>query len=190
MLKMQIDQEPKIFVILGPSGVGKTSVLRCLETNHGIETTPKHTTRPSRNTSEDIRDFIFCKREDFPAQDILIFESYGHYFGIDLAAIRNSIRRGKSCAIVVGDCEVVKKLSSMFGHKSMIVILIFCDSQTLKKRIADSSRLERWPKIVEELSNIYGELRCVNFVVNNSFSLGETFEQIEDIVSMVGIQNK
>src|SRR5438132_468919 len=79
-----------LFVLIGPSGTGKSTILRCIAESIGAESAPKYTTRPSRHTTEDARDFIFCSREEFPTQGILAFESYGQLFGIQLEQIDNS----------------------------------------------------------------------------------------------------
>ena len=66
-----------------------------MEKAFGAESAPKYTTRPSRRTHEDERDFIFCDPDKFPSEGVLRFRSYGHLFGIQLEPINRSLEDGK-----------------------------------------------------------------------------------------------
>src|SRR5947209_5203622 len=131
---MKYDIDSYLFVLFGPSGVGKSTILRYFESRLGAESAPKYTTRPSRNTEEDAQDFIYCSSDNFPTEAILVFESYGHMFGIQLDAIAESFRKGKSHVIIVGQSDDVKKLLSIYGDK-VVVIFVFCDIPILRDRI-------------------------------------------------------
>ncbi len=173
------------FVLTGPSGTGKSSILHYMEQILGAQTAPKYTTRPSRHTEEDERDFIFCEPDHFPSEGVLRFPSYGHFFGIQLDAIEKSIQQGKIHVLIVGDYNAVRQLSSIYKDK-LVTIFVFCEPKILEERIfkdPSSQRSTRWSLVREELSTIYDQLDCVNFVVNNSGSLEETFSQIHRIVS-------
>jgi guanylate kinase len=181
-----VDSFPSyLFVLIGPSGVGKSTILRYLESRFGVESSPKYTTRPSRNTEEDARDFIHCTHSNFPTNNILVFESYGHLFGIQLNSIAESFRKGKAHVTIVGSSDTVLQLSAIYGDK-VVVMFIFCDFMVLRDRIMASSdvlRTDRWVAICNEIDNIYHQLKCVDFVVNNSKSIDETFRQIDTIIN-------
>jgi ribose 1,5-bisphosphokinase PhnN len=174
-----------VFVLTGPSGTGKSSILYYMEEALGAETVPKYTTRPSRNTKEDQRDFIFCKLPDLPKQGLLRFDSYGHAFGIRLDSIESTLHRGRIHAIVVGDYGAVRQLASMYRDQ-LSTIFVFCESSILKARMLkdpSSQRLDRWLLVQEEIGAIYNQLDCVNLVVDNSGSPDDTFLQVRKIVS-------
>ncbi len=176
-----------LFVLMGPSGVGKSTILRYVKDKTGAESAPKYTTRPSLNTEEDAQDFIFCDREDFPDTGILRFESYGEWFGTQLDEITKSMKKGRSHVTTVGDCSVVSELSSIYNN-DLVPIFVFCDASVLKSRVlSDPSlhRAQRWPQISSEMARIYDQIGCVEFVINNSGSLANTFLQVDRLLAMV-----
>jgi guanylate kinase len=180
-----MDYPAHLFVLMGPSGVGKSTILRYMKDTHGVESAPKYTTRPSRNTEEDVQDFIFCTQDDFPTADILRFESYGHWFGIQLGEIGKSFERGRSHVTIVSDCRVANKLASVYANY-MVTIFVFCSSPVLESRIfrdRSSDRAARWSQIRDEVARIYDELGCVEFVINNSGPLESTFHQIDRLLA-------
>lgn len=177
---------PHLFILYGPSGTGKSTLLRYLETNFNVETAPKYTNRPNRFTADDSRDFIFLEPSDFPT-NLLLFKSYDYFFGIQLNQIENSFDRRNSHAIIVGDCKVVNELVKIYENRT-IPIFVYCDKVQLKERIfRDPShhRVERWPKINEEISNIYDQLGSARFIVNNSGNMEDTFNQIDNIINCI-----
>ena len=184
---MKDNSPSRLFVLVGPSGVGKSTILRHFESRFAAESSPKYTTRPSRNTEEDARDFIHCVPPDFPKDGVLAFESYGHLFGIQLNAIAESFRKDRHHVTIVGSNDTAAKLLTIFGNR-VVVIFVFCDFSVLKERImvsADVHRSGRWAAISDEIDHIYQELECVDFVINNSKSFEATFNQIETIVYRV-----
>lgn len=176
-----------LFMLMGPSCVGKSTILRYIKERIGADSAPKYTTRPSRGTEEDAQDFIFCDRENFPGAGILRFESYGEWFGIQLDQIANSFKNGRSHITIVGDCSVASGLSSIY-NVALVAIFVFCDSCVLKSRVfSDPSphRAERWPQIREEMARMYDQLGCVEFVINNSGSMENTFLQVNRLLAML-----
>lgn len=174
-----------LFVLMGPSGVGKSTVSLYIGETVGAEAAPKYTTRPSRNTEEDRRSFIFCGTDGFPDTGILRFESYGHLFGIQLDEIASSLKRHISHVVIVDNCRVASQLASLY-RDDMIPIFVFCQSRVLKRRVLDdlsSGRAKRWPQICREISQVYDHLGCAEFIIDNSGSRQSTLRQIERLVS-------
>ena len=175
-----------LFTLVGPSGVGKTTVLRHMEDRLGAQCAPKYTTRPSRNTEADARDFVFCDAARFPATRILRFESYGHWFGIQLQEIDRSLDCGVCHVIVAGDSDVARRLSEIYGDQ-MVSIFIFCELSVLRARSfgVGSDRVDRWSRVCNEVEAIYEQFGTVQFVVNNSGSIEDTLMQVDRVWNWV-----
>jgi guanylate kinase len=175
------------FALLGPSGVGKSTILRYLERAIHAEAAPKYTTRPSRGTPDDNRDFIFCSADEIPTTGTLRFDSYGHVFAIQLDRIADSLARGRSHVLTVDSARTVEELQKVFSGR-LVTILVYCVSEILRARIfsvTEPHRRERWPYVALELSSIYDELGCVTFVVNNSHTEARTYQQVNRILDML-----
>lgn len=183
--RTQQSQRAHLFILIGPSGVGKSTLLRYLEERADAESAPKYTTRPSRGTPEDARDFIFCEPDEFPQEGVLCFESYGHLFGIQLTKIEESLRYGRSHVTAVGDCATASRLMALFQERS-VCIFVYCSLPVLRKRmLADrtSRRIERYHLVRRELTRIYTQLGCVQVVIDNSHEELNTFSQIDRLLT-------
>jgi ribose 1,5-bisphosphokinase PhnN len=174
-----------LWVLIGPSGTGKTSILRYMESTWGIDAAPKYTTRASRNTSDDEKDFIFCSQDTMPS-GLLTFESYGSTFGIQLNRIADSLKSGRSHGVVLGDRITLDRLVTIFGEEKVIGVLVYCDTDELERRIRFSGRAWRWPRILEELSAFYPQLRPIRFVVDNTGDLSVTCNRVDRLIATIG----
>lgn len=102
-----------LYVISGPSGVGKTTIARTIEdlvnpAGHPIETwrTLSHTTRSPRYGETDGEDYHFTSAEVFKkmtdANEFLEYASvYGHLYGTSREEVLNYTRRGHDAIRVV-----------------------------------------------------------------------------------------
>jgi len=179
-----------ILLLLGVSGVGKTSVLEYLQSHHSFELSQKYTTRTSRNTVSDERDFIFCSTvEEFPNDDLLIFQSYGHAFGIQINQLRSSIIRGKNHALTIGDTETATALKTLFPNQ-IKTILLYCEYDILKSRIIsslDASRALRWEMIDKEIQSIYPWLGVVDYILDCSMPFESTKSKVDELINKISL---
>lgn len=178
-----------LYLLLGTSGVGKTTVLEYLQENHLFETAKKYTTRASRNTESDRNSFIFCNSlSDFQNDNLLIFESYGNYFGIQLESISSSLAAGKNHVLTVGDKNTIEDLKALFPHR-VKTILLYCDYETLKRRVLSESdsRTTRWETIETEIKNIYNWLGCIDYILDCSLPFQKTKPKMDHILFLEGI---
>jgi guanylate kinase len=95
----------KVFVITGPSGVGKgTLIARLLERVPGLELSVSATTRPPRSGEVDGRDYHFLDREEFDrrAQDGEFLE-HATYSGHRYGTLRSEVERrlGEGVSVVL-----------------------------------------------------------------------------------------
>jgi guanylate kinase len=98
---------PKVFVITGPSGVGKgTLIARLLERVPGLELSVSATTREPRAGEVDGRDYHFLAAEEFDrrieAEDFLEFATYsGNRYGTLRSEVRKRLDAGHSVVLEI-----------------------------------------------------------------------------------------
>ncbi len=97
----------KVFVITGPSGVGKgTLISKLLERIPDLELSISATTREPRAGEVDGRDYHFLSREEFDrriaAEDFLEFATYsGHSYGTLRSEVSNRLSEGHSVVLEI-----------------------------------------------------------------------------------------
>jgi guanylate kinase len=100
---------PKVFVITGPSGVGKGTLIRELcERVPGLELSTSATTRPPRQGEEDGREYHFLGRDEFDRRAAAgEFLEHATYSGNRYGTLRGEVeRRLEAGASVVLEIEV------------------------------------------------------------------------------------
>ncbi len=86
---------PRVFVVSGPSGVGKTSIMKAVRyRTPGMRMSVSFTTRAPRPTEIHGRDYFFVSREEFQERieqgDFLEWaQVYDHYYGTSLRVIQD-----------------------------------------------------------------------------------------------------
>lgn len=178
---------PFLLVILGVSGSGKSTLLRYLESTYSVESAPKYTTRPER-PGDEARDFLFVSPEEMPRDGLIIFHSYNHEFGVQTRSVEDSLKQGRTHAVVVGDRETASEL--VRRYRSAIVILAYCDPHTLHRRIVGdhaSVRSDRWSKVEVEITHFYEQLGCVDVVIDCSGSVETAHTQIDELAHWLGL---
>ena len=118
----------KVFVITGPSGVGKgTLIAKLLEAIPELELSVSATTREPRPGELDGRDYHFLSPEEFrrrlEADDFLEHASYsGNYYG----TLRSEVeRRIAECRSVVLEIEVqgARQVRPAMGYDAVIIFI-------------------------------------------------------------------
>ena len=129
----------KLFVISGPSGVGKNTVLsRIVEENDGVRYSVSATSRPIRGDEVNGVNYHFVTRERFEQMikdgELLEYAEYcGNYYGTPLFAVQDAIRQGFD---VVMDVEVVgaQKIKDLVPD-AVFVFLTVSDFEILRQRL-------------------------------------------------------
>jgi guanylate kinase len=97
----------KVFVITGPSGVGKGTLIReLLRRVPGLELSISATTREPREGEEDGRDYHFLSAEEFDRRveekDFLEFATYsGHRYGTLRSEVERRLDAGRSVVLEI-----------------------------------------------------------------------------------------
>jgi len=143
----------KLFILVGPSGVGKTSLINNLLKNpknrEVAEFVPTYTTRSPRPYEQDKIDFNFLTVEQFDnkIKDDFFLEwsqEYKYYYGSPKKRIFDLIDSGKSVIITTdrwGAEQIIKKID-----KVIIIYLLPPDMKILKERLL-SRKTESGEKI-------------------------------------------
>jgi guanylate kinase len=148
MLKNQINSNPLIIVMSGPSGVGKDATIARIKERgakfHYVVTT---TTRARRPLEVDGKDYYFVSKDDFmkKIQDDEFLEYalvYENYYGVSKKEVSSAIQKGEDVILKV-DVQGAETLKKKIPHAIYIFLLPSSLSELagrLKKRNADSEK--------------------------------------------------
>ena len=136
----QAKQRGKLFVISGPSGVGKTTVTRrviaALGSDQIVESV-SYTTRPPRPEEQDGTEYHFSDWQTFQElnEKHLFLEStliHGHYYGTGKKPTADLLRSGRHVILVIdGDgAQQVKE-----ALHSAVLIFLRAPVETLRDRL-------------------------------------------------------
>ena len=142
----------KLFVVSGPSGVGKNTLLNVIiDTCEKVQYSVSATSRPIRPGEVDGKSYFFVTREQFEdliAQDALLeyAEYVGNYYGTPLAPIREAIENGID---IVMDVEVVGALKIKKRLPDAILVFVTAPSfDVIRKRLVHRGDVA--PGLMEE----------------------------------------
>ncbi len=142
-------QPGKLFVLSGASGAGKTTLSRALQEELGCFFSVSATTRPSRSTELEGRDYYFLSHEDFQnkirlGEFLEWAEVHGHYYGTPRFPIEKALAEGRS---VLLDLDTQGALRLKQERKDVVLIFVLPpNSEELEKRLLSRG--------TDDLSNI------------------------------------
>lgn len=111
----------QIYVLVGPSASGKTTLKNALEMDSIIT----YTTRMPRNKEVDGIDYLFVSKEKFEAilEQGKLFEHtsyHDHYYGMGLEQVEEIIRQGRKVVVVL-DLNGARKLKSIYPDQVFVI---------------------------------------------------------------------
>lgn len=130
---------PKVFVITGPSGVGKgTLISTLLERVPDLELSVSATTRSPREGEVNGRDYHFLSPSEFDeriaAEDFLEFATYsGHRYGTLRSEVRNRLDEGKSVVLEI-EVQGARQVRAAM-RESVQVFIAPPDPASLRRRL-------------------------------------------------------
>ncbi|MBW1720573.1 MAG: guanylate kinase [Deltaproteobacteria bacterium] len=177
----------RLFVISGPSGTGKTTVVRGLrERVDGLGFSVSHTTREPREGEEEGVHYHFVDQETFQRMiDEGAFVEwavvYNHYYGTSYAALREPMEKGIDVVLDI-DSQGAANVRKLFKESILIYLLppsLEELENRLKKRATDSGPVieARFKKGVADIKNC----SWYDYIVFND-SLEQAVEELASII--------
>ena len=137
-------KKPKIVIISGPSGVGKTSICkRLVERMDNLYLSVSCTTRPKSDTEADGEDYWFLSKQEFEQRarkgEFLEYaEVFDNRYGTPRDNVEQALQQGKTVILEI-DVQGAKQVKAVYPDAVMIFILPPTQAE-LAKRINGRGR--------------------------------------------------
>ncbi|MBN2095971.1 guanylate kinase [Candidatus Peregrinibacteria bacterium] len=182
----------KLFLLVGPSGSGKSSVLMELKKAHPEYTYPlSATTRPMREGEKDGDIYHFYSKEDFEKGiENGEFLEYAvvhqdHYYGLIRQPVIDSLGKGETVVREV-DIQGFENIRTKIPVKNLITIFITVpNKQELIDRIVNRAAISE-DELKKRLESMHREFalarECDYLVENKQGELKKTVEKVAEII--------
>lgn len=152
----------KIFVLIGPSGVGKSTLINSLH-NEGLQFNElcSHTTRQARVAEIDGKDYFFINKVEYEKREknnefLVSTKVHGNLYGISKKII-DEILEQKRHLVCSLNTEAAKKIKNIYHEKVITIFIAPPSFDELKKRIYQRDIVET-SALKLRLQNAYNEL--------------------------------
>ncbi|MDR2794963.1 MAG: guanylate kinase [Holosporaceae bacterium] len=183
-----------LFVVSGPSGVGKTSVVdEILKIDDSLSKIITCTTRPMRSNEIPGIDYIFISREDFmnhiKNDDFVEFsEVYGNYYGILASSIFEKINAGCDIILII-NWQGFLKIQKIFFHNVFGFFITPPSMEVLEQRIR-SRKMDSEEVIINRLAMAEKDLSyrfCFQYIYQNDDMVETASDMLATINQIRGI---
>ncbi len=179
----------RLFVITGPSGVGKSTVRQRVIEQSGAVYSVSATTRRPRPGEQDGRDYRFLDRARFEelvdrGQMLEWAEVFGHYYGTPAEPVDAWLAAGQNVILeidVQGGLQVARR-----RPEAVFILIAPPDEATLKQRLAgrgtesEEDLARRLGKATDELATARASGVYTNEVINDD--LDRAVEAVRAII--------
>ena len=179
---------PRVFVITGPSGVGKGTLIRDLRGRvPGLELSVSATTRAPREGEEQGRDYHFLTAEEFAERaDAGEFLEHATFSGNRYGTLRSEIERileaGRSVVLEI-EVQGARQVRAAMGDEAVLIFIAPPDPDVLRERLAGRGT-DSEAAIARRLETAKQELEALqefkHVVVNDDVERAAA--ELEDIV--------
>ena len=170
-----------IYIITGPSGVGKNTIINELSNHLDFYFSVSHTTRPRRENEVNGKDYYFITEEEFENliknDQMIEYEQYGDfYYGTSREELSND------SSIIILDLEVNGATKLLVENNNFKGIFIDIDDYELIKRLKNRGHDESFIKKRMKLANLQREKKeLYQYHVDNE-DIKTSVNQILDII--------
>ena len=170
-----------IYIITGPSGVGKNTIIEAMSTDLDFYFSVSHTTRPQREGEVDGKDYHFVTEEEFKSlvDDNLMIE-YEQYGGFYYGTSKKEIL--KESNIILLDLEVNGATKLLSENDDFIGIFIDIDDNELVKRLKNRGHDENFINKRMQLASIQREKKSHYQYHVDNVDIKSSVNQILDII--------
>ena len=170
-----------IYIITGPSGVGKNTIIEAMSTDLDFYFSVSHTTRPQRESEVDGKDYHFVTEGKFKSlvdENLMIeYEQYGgFYYGTSKKEIL------KESNIILLDLEVNGATKLLSENDDFIGIFIDIDDNELVKRLKNRGHDENFIDKRMQLASIQREKKSHYQYHVDNVDIKSSVNQILDII--------
>ncbi|MBL4820788.1 MAG: guanylate kinase [Gammaproteobacteria bacterium] len=158
--------EGKLFIVMAPSGAGKTSLVKALvehENGAGLCVSVSHTTREIRQGEADGENYNFVDRETFlemltRGEFIESAEVYGHHYGTSQGWVETQLSAGMNVVLEIDWQGASQVRNAMPG--ACTIFILPPSVETLRKRLTrraqdDPETIDqRMCQAVDEISHV------------------------------------
>jgi guanylate kinase len=177
----------QIYVVSGPSGVGKSSIIQAVRQSiDGLGYSVSHTSRKPRGREVNGVDYHFVDREAFRRMIdqggfVEWAKVYNDYYGTSLLSLQSQILKGLDVIMDV-DIQGAKNIKKAF-EESVLIFILPPSLETLRKRLGhrgtDDERVIR--KRIEKASKEIQSCVWYDYLVFND-RLEEAVEETKSII--------
>ncbi|MEX0668494.1 MAG: guanylate kinase [Candidatus Saccharimonadales bacterium] len=151
--------KPNIFILAGPSGVGKNTILKTILKNHPDFQRPiNYTTRSPRDGEIDGVDYFFnTPKDDFPklleeGELIEYVEFAGEFYGTSKKQLEEAISSDKSICTVM-EVDGALQVKQAFSERVVLIFIMPPNVEALKSRL-NSRHSETKQQIAKRLGRV------------------------------------
>ncbi|MBL6836113.1 MAG: AAA family ATPase [Candidatus Actinomarina sp.] len=170
-----------IYIITGPSGVGKNTIINELSNHLDFYFSVSHTTRPRRENEIDGKDYYFITEDEFKnlikSDQMIEYEQYGDfYYGTSKKELSND------SSIIILDLEVNGATKLLEENNNFKGIFIDIDDYELINRLKNRGHDSTFIKKRMQLANLQREKKeLYQYHVDNE-DIKTSVNQILDII--------
>lgn len=180
--------QDKIICLVGPSGIGKTSIVYVLKEKYGYNVIESYTTRPPRHKGEKGHTFVDKFNYLFDGKvlpdNVIAFNKYNGY---EYWATREQYQ-DEGVSIYVVDIPGVKMLRETVRDAEIIVITLWADADTRWDRLY--GRGDNQANIIERIAydnKAFAIIPC-DYSVDANTDLDTVVERVNSIIETVAKQ--